>query len=171
MSRCNDDSCDQVHCGECGCHTVGNTLRAGLCEDCGAIRDIEEHAEFEKNLKGTMTMSETKIDHARVAQDIYELQDACNMNILSVAPKIKDAINDDSNAFLTGTDAKNRHPFVILYLDKCCDLADYPKAPESFDIFGHAYDYIRSLAEGNMPDRRQGLLTYYTKIGHPEYVK
>jgi len=30
---CSDD-CDQVHCGNCGCHTIGNSLIQGLCQDC-----------------------------------------------------------------------------------------------------------------------------------------
>jgi len=32
--RCKTDDCDQVHCGKCGEHTVGNTLVGGMCQGC-----------------------------------------------------------------------------------------------------------------------------------------
>ena len=31
---CNTDDCELVHCGYCDSHTIGNTLIAGLCQDC-----------------------------------------------------------------------------------------------------------------------------------------
>ena len=44
--KCVDDSCDQVHCRICHCHTIGNTLVDGCCQDCFDT----ENEEINRNL-------------------------------------------------------------------------------------------------------------------------
>lgn len=38
LPLCADD-CELNHCGRCGCHTVGNTLIGGLCQDCHTLTE------------------------------------------------------------------------------------------------------------------------------------
>jgi hypothetical protein len=50
MVRCYDDSCDQVHCGQCGSHTVGDSLLRGLCQVCADIE--EDQYRLQNNMEG-----------------------------------------------------------------------------------------------------------------------
>lgn len=40
LHQCSND-CDLLHCAKCGCHTAGDTLVAGLCQDCYTISEDE----------------------------------------------------------------------------------------------------------------------------------
>lgn len=48
---CQDDSCDQVHCGMCGYHTAGNQLKDGLCFDCWMLAEDEYQRWMERRWK------------------------------------------------------------------------------------------------------------------------
>lgn len=48
MPRCLSDDCDQVHCADCGCHTVGNELVGGLCQDCAIAIEDDYNEEMNK---------------------------------------------------------------------------------------------------------------------------
>lgn len=44
--ECQDDSCELVHCENCGCHTIGNDLMAGLCDLCYDLQEEENRKHF-----------------------------------------------------------------------------------------------------------------------------
>ena len=81
------------------------------------------------------------------AKTALDVQDACNLSgvVFSFA-KVMQVICDEAHRLGKGTDWKNRHPIVILFLDKLADLAGCCDRGTGL-TFSRAYDACRALAE------------------------
>lgn len=83
------------------------------------------------------------------AQSALDAQDACNLSgvVFSFA-KVMQVICDEANRLGKGTEWKNQHPIVVLYLDKLADLARCCDRGNNA-TFRLAYDSVCALAEVN----------------------
>ena len=81
------------------------------------------------------------------AQMALDVQNACNLSgVVYSFAKVMQAICDEANRQSgRGTEWKNRHPIVILFLDKLADLARCCDRGDSL-TFHRAYDEVRALA-------------------------
>jgi hypothetical protein len=84
--------------------------------------------------------------YKEAAQTALDVQDACNLSgVVFTFAAVMKAICERANQLGAGTEWKNQHPIVVLFLDKladlarCCDRGDGRR-------FSVAYDSVRAIA-------------------------
>ena len=76
-----------------------------------------------------------------LAREAIQVQDACNLS--GVAHSFAKAMSD-LGEHTNGTDERNRHPIVRVYLDKMCDLTGVGICGEAFS---DSWAKVREMAE------------------------
>lgn len=61
--KCSED-CDLLHCGRCNCHTAGNTLIGGLCQDCYTLTEDQYQHFMEQQYANALTGIPSVFDRA-----------------------------------------------------------------------------------------------------------
>jgi len=90
----------------------------------------------------TETETRTKVeDMKRMYTDAILVQDACNISgvVFSFARHMQKLCDMGLD-----TEAKNRHPVSILFVDKLADLTGRPGYPEFHDAYQEAINYIET---------------------------
>ena len=86
----------------------------------------------------------------QAAQSTLDVQSACNASgVVFGLSKAMDAICDESNRRGKGTDWKNKHPILYLYVNKLADMTGQNDL--DIDAYGKAHDLCARIAEGQ-PD-------------------
>lgn len=94
---------------------------------------------------------------AEICKEALAVQDACNASgvVHTFGDVMSFLISEMIEGKLSGTTAVNRHPVVLLFLDKLNDLSGRP----SFGEISEAYDYCAERRKDNGKageDKREG---------------
>lgn len=83
----------------------------------------------------------------KAAQDALMVQDACNLS--GVARSFQEAVqavNEEAHQLGEGTDWRNNHPVIRLFVDKLASLCGM-QGPLAYDNYGAAERECRQLAD------------------------
>ena len=86
--------------------------------------------------------------YEQAAQAALDVQDACNLSgVVFAFGEAMHAVCDEQQRLGEGTDWKNNHAIVTLFINKLGDLNGLTVAGTDFDWFSKAYTEMRRIAE------------------------
>jgi hypothetical protein len=88
-------------------------------------------------------------DTQAAAQAAIAVQDACNLSgVARSFLTAVQAVNEEAHRLGEGTEWRNNHPIIRLFVDKLASLCGM-QGDMAFNNYGPAYEECRTLAEGD----------------------